>query len=583
MIVERLKGQDAIIAALHSNIKTGIEGSDQDLADRRRIYGPNSFPPPVIKTIMELILENFEDPINKILLAAALVSLVIGLYKEGFPQGLIEGTSIAIALVIICTVTSLNNWFSEKRLAELVALSDQQEVAVFRNSDKATTIDATELVVGDLMKFAMGEKIPADMMMVDGQDVTCNESELTGEPDSLEKVPVTSENYAEGAMSTMLAKSLCDAGVGKAIVMAVGTQTVAGIITEKTQKAAEPTLLQEKLEVMAGKIGNLGFTVAIGTFLACVVRIVIEALGWLPCGCMNIFVCKQPVEGTCTNYDFGDINNQVYPELLESIIIGITVIVVAIPEGLPLAVTISLSFSSAKMQKLNNLVRKIASSETMGGATHICSDKTGTLTENSMTVMAVSAVEKVEESGNTQTDEFVSQTINSFKSVQFGGMNIWDILIEGVLWNSSAWIEKNEQRQSENDPEYITKGNVTEQGITKLFMRAMRAQWCVDKKHELKDDMILCNIPFTSKRKMGSIVVKRETSDKDHEVRVYTKGAPDMLLPKCGFSISKEGKLVLIDSRGPVPTPLLTKGEAAGMVEDSYRGFFDRTVKKFAD
>jgi magnesium-transporting ATPase (P-type) len=254
----------------------------------------------------------------------------------------------------------------------------------------------------------MGEKIPADMMMVDGQDVTCNESELTGEPDSLEKVPVTSENYAEGAMSTMLAKSLCDAGIGKAIVMAVGTQTVAGVITEKTQKAAEQTLLQEKLEVMAGKIGNLGFTVAIGTFLACVVRIIIEASGLLPCGCMNIFICKEPVEGTCTNYDFGDINNQVYPELLESIIIGITVVVVAIPEGLPLAVTISLSFSSAKMQKLNNLVRKIASSETMGGATHICSDKTGTLTENSMTVMAVSAVEKVEESGNTQTDEFVN-------------------------------------------------------------------------------------------------------------------------------------------------------------------------------
>lgn len=334
---------------------------------------------------------------------------------------------------------------------------------------------------------------------------------------------------------------------------------------------------------MAGKIGNIGMMVAIGTIVACVIRIIIEALGALPCGCQNMFLCMKPVEGTCTNYDFGDIKNQVYPELLEAIIIGITVVVVAIPEGLPLAVTISLSFSSAKMQKLNNLVRKIASSETMGGATHICSDKTGTLTENSMTVMAVSAVEKVEESGNTQTDEFVSQTINSFKSVQFGGMNIWDILIEGVLWNSSAWIEKNEQRQSENDPEYITKGNVTEQGITKLFMRAMRAQWCVDKKHELKDDMILCNIPFTSKRKMGSIVVKRETSDKDNEVRVYTKGAPDMLLPKCGYSISKEGKLVLIDSRGPVPTPLLTKGEAAGMVEDSYRGFFDRTVKKFAD
>lgn len=111
----------------------------------------------------------------------------------------------------------------------------------------------------------------------------------------------------------------------------------------------------------------------------------------------------------------------------------------------------------------------------------------------------------------------------------------------------------------------------------------MRSQWCVDKKHELRDEMILCNIPFTSKRKMGSIVVKRETADKDHEVRVYTKGAPDMLLPKCGFSISKDGKLVPIGSKAPVPTPLLHAGEAAGHAEDTYRSFFDRTVKKFAD
>jgi magnesium-transporting ATPase (P-type) len=581
MIVDNLEGQDAIIAALHSNIKTGISGTPQDIQDRQRIYGANSFPPPEIKTIMELILENFEDPINKVLLIAAMVSLVIGLYKEGFPAGLIEGTSIAIALVIICTVTSLNNWFSEKRLAELVALSDKQEVAVFRGSDKAVTIDAEDLVVGDVMKFSMGEKIPADMMMVEGQDVTCNESELTGEPDSLEKVPVTRENYQDGAMSTMLAKSLCDAGVGRAIVMAVGTETVAGVITLKTQAAPEQTLLQKKLDNMAGKIGNIGLMVAIGTFLACVVRIIIEALGGLPCGCMNIFVCKEPIPNTCTGYDFADINNQVYPELLEAIIIGITVVVVAIPEGLPLAVTISLSFSSAKMQKLNNLVRKIASSETMGGATHICSDKTGTLTENSMTVMSVMAVERVTEAGKTQTDEFVQETQNTFKQVSFSGMNIWDILVEGVIWNSSAWIEKNDNKQNVNEPDYITKGNVTEQGIIKLFMKAMSPTWCLNKMSDKKDDMILCNIPFTSKRKMGSIVVRRAGADRDHEVRVYTKGAPDMLLPKCSFAINGQGKLSQIDQRTPVPNTLLKEGESG--VEDTYRGLFDRTIKKFAD
>lgn len=152
---------------------------------------------------------------------------------------------------------------------------------------------------------------------------------------------------------------------------------------------------------MAGKIGNIGLAVAIGTFLASLIRIIIESTGGLPCGCMNLFICQQPISGTCEMYDFADINNDVYPMLLEAVIIGITVVVVAIPEGLPLAVTISLSFSSAKMQKLNNLVRKIASSETMGGATHICSDKTGTLTMNKMTVMGTMAIERVVQAGAT--------------------------------------------------------------------------------------------------------------------------------------------------------------------------------------
>jgi len=393
MIMEKYGGPNGIMSALYTNIKTGIDNTDEDKKDRVRIYGENKFAPPKIKTIMELIMENFEDTINRVLLGAAVVSLIIGIYQEGFPKGLIEGTSIMIALCIIITVTSVNNYVSEKRLAELVALSNVQEVAVLRGDDKAQTIDATDLVVGDLVKFSMGEKVPADMIMVDGQDVSTNESELTGEPDSLEKMPVTQDNYKHGAMCTMLAKSLVDGGIGKAIVMAVGPATVAGVITEKTQTTGQMTLLQSKLDKMAGKIGNIGLACACATILSCVIRILIEMLGGLPCACQNIFVC-QKVEG-CSAYDFSSASNRVYKELLESVIIGITVVVVAIPEGLPLAVTISLSFSSAKMQKLNNLVRKIASSETMGGATHICSDKTGTLTENKMTVMGAFAIEKV--------------------------------------------------------------------------------------------------------------------------------------------------------------------------------------------
>lgn len=191
LIQETYGGQEGIMKALFTNVTTGISGDQHDIQDRKRIYGSNAFPPPDIKTIWELILENFDDFINKVLLAASLVSLVIGLYKEGFPHGLIEGTSIAIALVIICTVTSINNYVSEKRLAELIAMSDLQEVTVYRGSDQPTTIDSQELVVGDVIKFEGGEKCPADMMMLEGQDVTTNEVELTGEPDLFEKVPIT--------------------------------------------------------------------------------------------------------------------------------------------------------------------------------------------------------------------------------------------------------------------------------------------------------------------------------------------------------------------------------------------------------
>jgi magnesium-transporting ATPase (P-type) len=131
-------------------------------------YGKNAFPPPKIKTIVELILDNFEDPINRILLGAAFVSCVIGWIQHGFPDGLIEGVSILIALNIIVIVNSGNNWISERRLADLVNLSEKQEVAVYRNSNETKTIDSSLLVVGDIIKFEAGMKVPADCIMVEG-------------------------------------------------------------------------------------------------------------------------------------------------------------------------------------------------------------------------------------------------------------------------------------------------------------------------------------------------------------------------------------------------------------------------------
>lgn len=192
----------------------------------------------------------------------------------------------------------------------------------------------------------------------------------------------------------MAAKSLVMEGYGKALVVAVGTNTNAGIITEAIQVENTPTLLQKKLETIATKIGNFGIACAVLTFLSMLFRVMLEMVSVLPCGCQNILVCQEDPECVPLSFELS-LDNRLWREVLNTIIIAITVIVVAIPEGLPLAVTISLSFSSAQMRKLNNLVRKLASSETMGGATHICSDKTGTLTLNQMTVMGLNMVNRI--------------------------------------------------------------------------------------------------------------------------------------------------------------------------------------------
>mmetsp|Transcript_15972 Transcript_15972/g.26934 ORF Transcript_15972/g.26934 Transcript_15972/m.26934 type:complete len:1163 (-) Transcript_15972:42-3530(-) len=588
MIIEDFQGPEALVKELGSDYKTGILGTAVDKLERQRAFGQNSFPPPKIKTICELIAENFDDAINKILFGASIVSMIIGIINEGFPEGMIEGTSILIALLIIIVVNSGNNYISERRLADLVNLSEKQEVTVFRNSTEATTIDGAELLVGDIIKFEAGQKVPADCIMIEGQDVSCIEGELTGEPDAIEKTPLTEENYNDGRMCTMIAKSLVATGFGKALVLAVGPNTVAGVITTKTQQAPQPTLLQEKLETIANKIGNVGIFVACLTMAAQVIKITLEYTKVLPCGCANILTCEELDGCTPLSFSFDSevegVENdfRLYRSLLESVIIAITVVVVAIPEGLPLAVTISLSFSSAKMRKLNNLVRKLASSETMGSATHICSDKTGTLTLNKMTVMACMTLQKAQLAGNVPSDKFPNQVKDVADGVEVNGDSVWKLLTQGVMWNSSARIEKNDGSDPAVVEPYLTKGNVTEQGLIKFFMGVFGGEGCIDLKNQLTEDNTLLVISFTSSRKRASIVVRDPSQEgTDKEVRVYCKGAPDMLFDLTTGVVCADGSVQSVDDQTLVSEELLNS-EESGEVYDTHRNIFERTVKKFA-
>jgi len=213
---------------------------------------------------------------------------------------------------------------------------------------------------------------------------------LTGEPDATVKIRVNEDNFQNGAYCVLMAKSLVVKGFGRGIVCAVGEHTEAGAIDKATRTTSGPTLLQKKLDTIAGQIGNVGITCAVMTLISLIIRVGVEMAGYLPCQCGNLLVCVEPE--VCDPYTLAfSMKNRLWADLLETVIIAISVIVVAIPEGLPLAVTLCLGYASEEMTKLNNLVRRLASAETMGGATHICSDKTGTLTQNIMTVMAMYA------------------------------------------------------------------------------------------------------------------------------------------------------------------------------------------------
>ena len=313
---------------------------------------------------------------------------------------------------------------------------------MYRGSENPDMISNDDLVVGDVFDFENGMKLPADAVVLRSKDAKCTEADLTGEPDEFLKLRLDESNYQIPDNSgVILAKSLCVNGSGTAIVTSVGLNTAAGAVSDNSTDRSE-TDLQKKLEVIAGKIGQVGMLAALLTFISMIVRSILEMAKVIPCGCGNIMSCQA--ESGCVPLTFKfEKANRFWMNMLEGVIISISVIVCAIPEGLPLAVTISLSFSSAQMKKLNNLVRNLNSSETMGSATHICSDKTGTLTQNKMTVMACMVASKIHQITDQQ---YLGKLLEDVKSHGHGmqiseiGLSLWDFIYNSIMWNSSAFL-----------------------------------------------------------------------------------------------------------------------------------------------
>ena len=300
------------------------------------------------------------------LIAAAAVSLVLGIINEGLAKGWIEGVSIFIAIAIILTVNTSNNYVKEKQFQALQAKQDVSSARVIRDGHM-TTVDAEELVVGDIIKIPAGDNVPADCVAYKSITLVANQSSLTGEPEGIHKTHVDADNYSHHPDPFLLQNTLIETGECMALVLAVGHNTRSGRAERVMNVESEQTPLQAKLESIADMIGKMGGSVAALTFIAIVVKLL-----------CTIFLYKERTLSDPQNLT----------DLLNAFIIAVTIIVVAVPEGLPLAVTISLAFSVSEMANMGNLVRRLSASETMGGANEICTDKTGTLTQNNMTVQA---------------------------------------------------------------------------------------------------------------------------------------------------------------------------------------------------
>lgn len=224
-----------------------------------------------------MIIENFEDRILQILLIAALVSLVIGIWKDGFEHGWIEGLSIFIAVTIIVSVTAGNNYIKEKQFQKLVSKASDEQIAVFRGSEGLTqTVHNTEIVVGDVIKIESGMRIPTDCVLIESTDIATDESAMTGEPEQVEKAAVTDANFDHNPNPFLLGKTLCVSGQGLAIVCAVGTHTRSGMAEEKLNIEEEETPLQAKLETIANEIGKIGVYVALLTFIVMTIKLIID-------------------------------------------------------------------------------------------------------------------------------------------------------------------------------------------------------------------------------------------------------------------------------------------------------------------
>jgi magnesium-transporting ATPase (P-type) len=396
-----LGGIDGLAGKLKTSIAEGIKGHDLEQRDEQ--FGSNKKSPPQTTGICKLFLMALDDLMLKILIVSALISIVVSMiFAEDDERAIawVEGAAILFAVAVVTLVTAWNDWQKEKQFMKLTEFSDKNNNILACRDGEHVEINFDEIKVGDLIQIKTGMSIPTDAILVKGTGVTTSEAAMTGESIELRKEPLdqcelrleekleeekfqgNEENRTNHDIPSpvLLSGTQIETGEGWFMAIVVGKNSCVGKIYAKLTQEIEATPLQNKLNKIATDIGYIGMISAAITLFVLFTRFFIET----------------GIEGYHWADDIGDYLS----EWFDYILIGVTIVVVAVPEGLPLAVMIALAYSVRKMLLDKNFVKRLSSCEIMGGANNICSDKTGTLTKNQMTVTDIwmGDVKKLEES-----------------------------------------------------------------------------------------------------------------------------------------------------------------------------------------
>ncbi|XP_057490177.1 calcium-transporting ATPase 1-like [Actinidia eriantha] len=494
--VEKLKvhgGVNGIADKLSTSTTNGISTSQDSLSRRKGVYGINKFTETPPKGFFIFVWEALQDMTLMILAVCSFISLIVGITMEGWPKGAHDGLGIVASILLVVFVTATSDYKQSLQFKDLDKEKKKITVQVTRNGYRHK-ISIYKLLPGDIVHLAIGDQVPADGLFVSGFSLLINESSLTGE---CEPINVTAEH------PFLLSGTKVQDGSCKMLVTTVGMRTQWGkLMATLTEGGDDETPLQVKLNGVATIIGKIGLFFAVITFSVLV---------------QGLFSLKLR-EGSHWNWSGEDAL-----KVLEYFAVAVTIVVVAVPEGLPLAVTLSLAFAMKKMMNDKALVRHLSACETMGSATTICSDKTGTLTTNHMTVVKACICRKIKEvSSSIGTSAFCSDISDSSLKV----------LLQSIFTNTGGEVVKNEDSKIE------VLGTPTETALLDFGLLLGG-----DFQAERQESKLVKVEPFNSTKKRMGVVLELPGGG----FRAYCKGASEIILAACDKFMDSNGEAVLLN------------------------------------